>query len=81
MAAFAQFGSDLDATTQRMLARGSRLTELLKQPQFSPLKMEEQVCVIYAGVNGYLDKFEVAQRAQIRARVCSRCCAPRNADP
>src|SRR5450432_3541002 len=46
MAAFAQFGSDLDAATQRMLARGSRLTELLKQPQFSPLKMEEQVCVI-----------------------------------
>ncbi|HEX5510004.1 MAG TPA: F0F1 ATP synthase subunit alpha [Pseudolabrys sp.] len=61
MAAFAQFGSDLDATTQRLLARGSRLTELLKQPQFSPLKMEEQVCVIYAGVNGYLDKFEVSQ--------------------
>jgi F-type H+-transporting ATPase subunit alpha len=59
MAAFAQFGSDLDATTQRLLARGSRLTELLKQPQFSPLKMEEQVCVIYAGVNGYLDAFQV----------------------
>jgi F-type H+/Na+-transporting ATPase subunit alpha len=55
MAAFAQFGSDLDATTQRLLNRGSRLTELLKQPQFSPLRMEEQVCVIYAGVNGYLD--------------------------
>ena len=56
MAAFAQFGSDLDAVTQRLLNRGSRLTELLKQPQFSPLKMEEQVCVMYAGVNGYLDK-------------------------
>src|SRR6202163_3114203 len=56
MAAFAQFGSDLDASTQRLLARGARLTELLKQPQFSPLKMEEQVVVIYAGVNGYLDK-------------------------
>ena len=55
MAAFAQFGSDLDAVTQRLLNRGSRLTELLKQPQFSPLKMEEQVAVIYAGVNGYLD--------------------------
>src|ERR1700732_2307993 len=55
MAAFAQFGSDLDASTQRLLARGSRLTELLKQPQFSPLKMEEQVCVIWAGTNGYLD--------------------------
>ncbi len=61
MAAFAQFGSDLDTTTQRMLARGSRLTELLKQPQFSPLKMEEQASVIYAGVNGYLDKFEVSR--------------------
>ncbi|MCW5686750.1 MAG: F0F1 ATP synthase subunit alpha [Pseudolabrys sp.] len=61
MAAFAQFGSDLDATTQRLLARGSRLTELLKQPQFSPLKMEEQVVVIYAGVNGYLDQLPVAR--------------------
>jgi F-type H+-transporting ATPase subunit alpha len=59
MAAFAQFGSDLDATTQRLLSRGSRLTELLKQPQFSPLKMEEQVAVIYAGVNGYLDPIPV----------------------
>ncbi|HKY86664.1 MAG TPA: F0F1 ATP synthase subunit alpha [Pseudorhodoplanes sp.] len=59
MAAFAQFGSDLDATTQRLLARGSRLTELLKQAQFSPLKMEEQVTVIYAGVNGYLDALPV----------------------
>jgi F-type H+-transporting ATPase subunit alpha len=55
MAAFAQFGSDLDATTQRLLNRGARLTELLKQAQFSPLKMEEQVCVIFAGVNGYCD--------------------------
>jgi F-type H+-transporting ATPase subunit alpha len=59
MAAFAQFGSDLDAVTQRLLNRGARLTELLKQPQFSPLKMEEQVCVIYAGVNGYLDPIPV----------------------
>jgi len=59
MAAFAQFGSDLDATTQRLLNRGARLTELLKQPQFSPLKMEEQVCVIYAGINGYLDPLPV----------------------
>ena len=59
MAAFAQFGSDLDATTQRLLNRGARLTELLKQPQFSPLKMEEQVVVIYAGVNGYLDPLAV----------------------
>jgi F-type H+/Na+-transporting ATPase subunit alpha len=56
MAAFAQFGSDLDAATQRMLGRGARLTELLKQRQFSPLSMEEQVCVIFAGTRGYLDK-------------------------
>ncbi len=55
MEAFAQFGSDLDAATQKLLARGQRLTELLKQPQYSPLQMEEQVCVIYAGVKGFLD--------------------------
>jgi F-type H+-transporting ATPase subunit alpha len=61
MAAFAQFGSDLDAATQRLLNRGARLTELLKQPQFSPLKTEEQVAVIYAGVNGYLDKLPVGR--------------------
>jgi F-type H+-transporting ATPase subunit alpha len=59
MAAFAQFGSDLDASTQRLLNRGARLTELLKQPQFSPLKTEEQVAVMYAGVNGYLDQLPV----------------------
>lgn len=56
MAAFAQFGSDLDAATQKLLGRGERLTELLKQPQYSPLVVEEQVAVIYAGVKGYLDK-------------------------
>ena len=61
MAAFAQFGSDLDAATQRLLNRGSRLTELLKQPQFSPLATEEQVAVIFAGVNGYLDKLALNQ--------------------
>jgi F-type H+-transporting ATPase subunit alpha len=61
MAAFAQFGSDLDATTQRLLNRGSRLTELLKQAQFAPLKLEEQVSVIYAGVNGYLDALPVGR--------------------
>jgi F-type H+-transporting ATPase subunit alpha len=61
MAAFAQFGSDLDAATQRLLNRGARLTELLKQPQFSPLKTEEQVAVIFAGVNGYLDKLNLNQ--------------------
>ncbi|HVY43090.1 MAG TPA: F0F1 ATP synthase subunit alpha [Hyphomicrobiaceae bacterium] len=76
MAAFAQFGSDLDATTQRLLNRGARLTELLKQAQFSPLKMEEQVCVIYAGVNGYCDPmplekvkpFEEALLANLRGQ-------------
>lgn len=56
MAAFAKFGSDLDAATQKLLNRGARLTELLKQPQFSPLQMEEQVVVIYAGTRGYLDR-------------------------
>ena len=55
MEAFAQFASDLEASTQKLLARGARLTELLKQPQYSPLSMEEQVAVIFAGVNGYLD--------------------------
>ena len=55
MAAFAKFGSDLDAVTQRLLARGERLTELLKQPQYAPLAVEEQVVVIYAGTRGYLD--------------------------
>lgn len=58
MAAFAQFASDLDPTTQRLLARGARLTELLKQPQFAPLPVEEQVVVIFAGTRGYLDKVE-----------------------
>jgi F-type H+-transporting ATPase subunit alpha len=56
MAAFAQFGSDLDASTQRLLNRGARLTELMKQPQYSPLTNAEIVCVIFAGTNGYLDK-------------------------
>jgi F-type H+-transporting ATPase subunit alpha len=59
MAAFAQFGSDLDQATQRLLNRGARLTELLKQSQFSPLKVEEQVAVIFAGTAGYLDPLPV----------------------
>jgi F-type H+-transporting ATPase subunit alpha len=61
MAAFAKFGSDLDATTQRQLARGERLTELLKQPQYSPLSVEEQVAVVYAGTRGYLDRVPTNQ--------------------
>ena len=75
MAAFAQFGSDLDASTQKLLNRGARLTELLKQNQYSPMTVEEQVVSIFSGVNGYLDKikstdvtrFEEAFLAEIRA--------------
>ncbi|MEE2526899.1 F0F1 ATP synthase subunit alpha [Hyphobacterium sp. HN65] len=69
MAAFAQFGSDLDAATQRLLNRGQRLTELLKQPQFSPLTMEEQVCVIFAGTRGYLDNVKVGDVRQYEAEL------------
>jgi F-type H+-transporting ATPase subunit alpha len=60
MAAFSQFASDLDAATQRLLNRGARLTELLKQGQYQPMPVELQVCIIYAGVNGYLDRISVA---------------------
>ena len=60
MASFAQFASDLDPSTQRLLARGERLTELLKQGQYSPLSMEEQVVSIYAGTRGYLDGIKVS---------------------
>ena len=67
MAAFAQFGSDLDAATQKLLARGARLTELLKQPQFSPLKMEEQVAVIFSGTRGYLDALPVSAVGKFEA--------------
>lgn len=61
MASFAQFASDLDAATQNLLARGARLTELLKQPQYHPLPVEEEVVAIYAGVKGYLDKIELKE--------------------
>jgi F-type H+-transporting ATPase subunit alpha len=71
MEAFSQFASDLDATTQRLLARGARLTELLKQPQYRPLPMEEQVAVIYAGVRGYLDKFELRQVTDFEEKLLS----------
>ncbi len=59
MAAFAQFASDLDASTRQLLSRGERLTELLKQPQYTPLAVEEQVAVIFSGVHGYLDKISI----------------------
>ncbi|HUC09893.1 MAG TPA: F0F1 ATP synthase subunit alpha [Stellaceae bacterium] len=76
MAAFSQFASDLDASTQRLLARGARLTELLKQPQFSPVPVEEQVVSIFAGTRGYLDqvevgavtRFETAMLGELRAQ-------------
>jgi F-type H+-transporting ATPase subunit alpha len=67
MAAFSQFASDLDATTQRLLARGARLTELLKQPQFAPVPVEEQVVVIFAGTRGYTDRIEVSQIGRFEA--------------
>ena len=69
MAAFAQFASDLDASTQRLLARGARLTELLKQGQFSPMPVEEQVVSIFAGVNGYLDKLPVGAVTRFEAEM------------
>jgi F-type H+-transporting ATPase subunit alpha len=75
MAAFAQFGSDLDASTQKLLNRGARLTELLKQKQYAPMPFEEQTASIFAGVNGYLDsipatdvtRYEEAMLADLRA--------------
>jgi F-type H+/Na+-transporting ATPase subunit alpha len=71
MAAFAQFASDLDAATQRLLARGARLTELLKQPQFAPVPVEEQVAAIFAGTRGYLDKIDAAQVTRYEAAMLS----------
>jgi F-type H+-transporting ATPase subunit alpha len=67
MAAFAQFGSDLDASTQQLLNRGARLTELMKQPQYAPLTNAEIVCVIYAGTSGYLDKIAVKDVTRFEA--------------
>ena len=69
MAAFAQFASDLDPATQRLLARGARLTELLKQPQFKPMPVEEQVVSIFAGTKGYLDKVEVSAVTRFEAQM------------
>ena len=71
MAAFAQFSSDLDASTQKLLARGARLTELLKQPQFSPLPVEVQAVVLYAGVRGYLDNVDVGKVGQFERSMVS----------
>jgi F-type H+-transporting ATPase subunit alpha len=71
MAAFAQFGSDLDAATQRLLARGARLTELLKQPQYAPMPVEEQVASIYAGTQGFLDSVDVKDVVRYEAAMLS----------
>jgi F-type H+-transporting ATPase subunit alpha len=72
MAAFAKFGSDLDVATQRLLARGARLTELLKQPQYSPQQVEEQVCVLYAGTRGYLDPIDLSAVGRFEAELLAR---------
>jgi F-type H+-transporting ATPase subunit alpha len=69
MAAFAQFSSDLDASTQKLLARGARLTELLKQPQFQPVPVEEQVLVIFAGTRGYLDNMQLGRIGEFERRM------------
>src|SRR5512133_2832423 len=71
MAAFAQFGSDLDASTQRLLARGARLTELLKQPQYAPMPVEDQVASIYAGTQGFLDSVQVRDVVRYEAAMLS----------
>ena len=71
MAAFAQFASDLDATTQRLLARGKRLTELLKQGQYSPMPVEEQVASIFAGTQGFLDSVDVKAVVRYEAAMLS----------
>ncbi|MCA3698806.1 MAG: F0F1 ATP synthase subunit alpha [Brevundimonas sp.] len=72
MAAFAKFGSDLDVSTQRLLARGARLTELLKQPQYSPLTVEEQVVSIYAGTRGFLDNVAVSDIGRFESELLAR---------
>ena len=71
MASFAQFASDLDASTQKLLARGARLTELLKQPQFSPMPVEEQVISLYSGTKGYLDGIDVGKIGEFERRMIS----------
>jgi len=73
MEAFSQFASDLDAATQRLLARGSRLTELLKQPQYTPLPVEEQVVAIFAGVRGYLDRISIADIGRFEQTLLEEC--------
>ena len=73
MAAFAQFGSDLDVATQQLLNRGARLTQVLKQPQYKPVPVEEQVVSIFAGVKGYLDKVRVEFVNQFESNLVEHC--------
>jgi F-type H+-transporting ATPase subunit alpha len=73
MAAFAQFGSDLDASTQKLLNRGSKLTELLKQKQYSPLTVAEQVISVFCGVKGHLDDIELKDIAAFESKIIEKC--------
>ncbi|MDC0364359.1 F0F1 ATP synthase subunit alpha, partial [Candidatus Pelagibacter sp.] len=73
MAAFAQFGSDLDASTQKLLNRGSKVTELLKQKQYSPMTVAEQVISVFCGVKGYLDDVELKDIANFENKIIEKC--------
>ena len=73
MAAFAQFGSDLDASTQKLLNRGSKLTELLKQRQYSPMTVAEQVISVFCGVRGHLDDIEQKDIANFESKIIEKC--------
>jgi len=73
MAAFAQFGSDLDASTQKLLNRGSKLTELLKQKQYSPMTVAEQVISVFCGVKGYLDDIELKNIDNFETQIIEKC--------
>ena len=73
MAAFAQFGSDLDASTQQLLNRGSKLTELLKQKQYSPMTVAEQVISVFCGVKGYLDDLELKDISSFERKIIEKC--------
>jgi len=73
MAAFAQFGSDLDASTQQLLNRGSKLTELLKQKQYTPMTVAEQVISVFCGVKGYLDNIDLKDISDFENKIIDRC--------
>ena len=73
MAAFAQFGSDLDASTQKLLNRGSKLTELLKQKQYSPMTVAEQVICIFSGVRGFLDDIDLKNISEFETKLLEKC--------